>query len=312
MLQEHSSGVLAPRLSRRDSEHVSSNDRTPRRKPTPPAAAPSQADSIFHEEDVYYGGDWRDERTSEEDVVDYGQAAPRQPSTAAGLNRLRQSIGRSSASSASQQPASRQSKRRPAEAPRYADDERRTGEDQRTSRQQQASVAQSRPPQARRAAEPIERVEDNYDPYVEYDDDFTEYDAPRRTARPRSPVSMPSIRRPTMPSAIAQAELVSDVPALSLVGASIVSLVAMSIVVGNQASSLAPEFATHVSASGLLEDFRSDSALWRLPLISLAFTLMNLVIAWFTAPIDRFASRFVIAAALIVQVIAWVAVIRIL
>jgi hypothetical protein len=39
---------------------------------------------------------------------------------------------------------------------------------------------------------------------------------------------------------------------------------------------------------------------------------MNLVIAWFTAPIDRFASRFVIAAALIVQLVAWVAVIRIL
>jgi hypothetical protein len=261
---------------------------------------------------VYYGGDWRDERTSEEDVVDYGQAAPRQPSTAAGLNRLRQSIDRSSASSPSQQPASRQKNRRPAEAPRYADDERRTVEDQRTPRQKPASVPQSRPPQARRAVEPVEQIEDNYDPYIEYDDDFTEYDAPRRQARPRSPVSMPSIRRPTMPSAIAQAELVSDVPALSLIGASIVSLIAMSIVVGNQASSLAPEFATHVSASGLLEDFRSESALWRLPLISLAFTLMNLVIAWFTAPIDRFASRFVIAAALIVQVIAWVAVIRIL
>ena len=115
-----------------------------------------------------------------------------------------------------------------------------------------------------------------------------------------------------MPSVLANAELVNDVPALGLIGAGIISLVAMAIVVGNQASSLAPEFATHVSASGLLEDFRSESALWRLPIISLAFTLMNLVIAWFTAPIDRFASRFALAAALTVQLIAWVAVIRIL
>lgn len=315
MLREQFSGVLAPRLSRRDSEHVSSNDRTPRRRPTPPPAAPSQADDIFHEEDVYYGGDWRDEGIYEDDIVDYGTAAPKQPSTAAGLDRLRQSIGRSNASGSPQQPASRQPTRRSPEAPRYTDEELRTLEGQRAPRQPQplpgASQARSQTP-ARRAPKPVYEPEEDNDPYIEYDDDFSEYDAPRRQARPRPPVSMPTIKRPTMPSAIANAELVSDVPALGLIGAGIVSLVAMSIVVGNQASSLAPEFATHVSASGLLEDYRTESALWRLPVLSLAFTLMNLVIAWFTAPIDRFASRFVLAAALIVQAIAWVAVIRIL
>ncbi len=115
-----------------------------------------------------------------------------------------------------------------------------------------------------------------------------------------------------MPSAIANADLVNDVPALALIGTGIVSLLAMAILVGNQASSLAPDFATHVSASGVLEDFRSESALWRLPAMATAFTLMNVVIAWFTSPIDRFASRFVLAAALVVQFIVWVAVIRIL
>jgi hypothetical protein len=42
------------------------------------------------------------------------------------------------------------------------------------------------------------------------------------------------------------------------------------------------------------------------------FTLMNIVIAWFVSPIDRFASRFVLAGAVVVQFVVWVALFRIL
>ena len=44
--------------------------------------------------------------------------------------------------------------------------------------------------------------------------------------------------------------------------------------------------------------------------MSLFITVMFLVVAWFVHPIDRFAARFALAAALVAQVVAWVAVIQ--
>jgi hypothetical protein len=37
---------------------------------------------------------------------------------------------------------------------------------------------------------------------------------------------------------------------------------------------------------------------------------MSLVVAWFLHPIDRFAARFALAAAVVAQLIAWVAVLQ--
>ena len=150
------------------------------------------------------------------------------------------------------------------------------------------------------------------------EDDFSEYDAPRRPARaarqkPQMPqIKMPSMSRPALPAVIAKADLVNDAPALGIIGVGLAGLAGMAIVVANQADSLAPQFATHVSASGVLEDFKSESALWNLPLMAAMFLLMNIVIAWFVSPLDRFASRFVLAGAIVAQVLAWVALIRIL
>lgn len=158
--------------------------------------------------------------------------------------------------------------------------------------------------------------EDDDDPYYDDDDDFTEYDAPRATAWERAPSRAGSqrqpISRPTLPPAITQADLVNDAAALSIIGIGLLGLAAMAILVANRADTLAPSFATHVSASGKLEDFRSSSHLWRLPLLSTMLTLMNIVAAWFISPLDRFASRFLLAAAVVVQLVAWVALIRIL
>jgi hypothetical protein len=159
--------------------------------------------------------------------------------------------------------------------------------------------------------------DDQYDndSYLDYEDDFSEYDDPRppaRAARPRPQVRMPAISRPTMPSAIANADLVNDAPALGIIGVGIASLAAMAMLVANKVDSLAPQFGTHVSASGVLESFKGESFLWNLPLMATMFTLMNMVIAWFVSPMDRFASRFVLVGALVVQFVAWVALIRIL
>jgi hypothetical protein len=151
------------------------------------------------------------------------------------------------------------------------------------------------------------------DDYLEYEDDFSEYDDPRPPARAARPqVRIPAMSRPTMPSAIANADLVNDAPALGIIGVGIAGLAAMAILVANRVDSLAPQFGTHVSASGVLESFESESFLWNLPLMATMFTLMNIVIAWYISPMDRFASRFVLMGALVVQFVAWVALIRIL
>jgi hypothetical protein len=44
--------------------------------------------------------------------------------------------------------------------------------------------------------------------------------------------------------------------------------------------------------------------------MSFFITLMFLGVAWFAHPIDRFAARFALGAALVAQLIAWVAVIQ--
>lgn len=185
------------------------------------------------------------------------------------------------------------------------------------------------PRQTRRAAEPSSSRHEAYDTdpwndaeaedddsYYDDDDDFDEYDAPvRRSPLARAPsvrMVQPNVSRPRMPSAIAQADLVNDPSALGMIGLALASLAGMAILVANRVESVDPAFATHVSASGVLEDFRGREALWRLPLLSAMLTVMNIGAAWFISSLDRFASRFLIAAAILVQIVAWVALIRIL
>jgi hypothetical protein len=172
------------------------------------------------------------------------------------------------------------------------------------------SSSRTAPQSTRTASTQVENPYEDDDYVYDEHDDFSEYDAPVRERRPRPQVSLPSLSRPSLPPAIASADIVNDATSLALIGASVVSLAGMAILVANRIDGLAPQFATHVSASGILEHFRGESALWRLPILATMCTLMNIVIAWFVASIDRFASRFVLAAALAVQFMAWVAVIR--
>ncbi len=139
----------------------------------------------------------------------------------------------------------------------------------------------------------------------------------RRRGRSSSAPTMPKITVPAMPKiampqSVSQAAIFSDVVSLTLIGVGVVSLAAMAILVGNKMGTLPATIPTHVTASGLLENVKGRGALWRLPLLGTFLTLMNLAIAVFVARIDRFASRFILGAALIVQFVAWVAVLRIL
>ncbi len=130
---------------------------------------------------------------------------------------------------------------------------------------------------------------------------------------PRPSISMPrpNIPRPTVPRSVREAALVQDQNALILFGGLLVSVLLLALFTSSRIESLAPGFATHISASGLRESNRSESALWQLPLMAGALLLMNVVLAWFLAQRSRFLSRFFLVTAALVQVLIWVAFLRI-
>lgn len=184
------------------------------------------------------------------------------------------------------------------------------------SRQRPAGASQ---PPRRREPPPVvyddEYDEELYadDPYLTYaDEDDWEEPAPRRPSRRRQQprLNKPNLPKITIPASISQSELANDIPSLAMLGSAILSASIMAIVVSNRLDMLPGVIPTHVSASGVPENLAGRNALWSIPLLSVAISLMNFGAAWFVSRIDMFAARFLVAGALLVQFIAWIAVIE--
>lgn len=133
----------------------------------------------------------------------------------------------------------------------------------------------------------------------------------RQATRPSISVPRPSLPRPTVPPGVREAAIVQDQNAIILSGALLISVLLLALFTSNRVEALAPGFATHVTASGLPEEFRSETALWRLPLMAGALFVMSLVLAWFASARSRFLSRFFLASSALIQVLIWVAFLRI-
>lgn len=182
---------------------------------------------------------------------------------------------------------------------------------------------QSVRPAPRRDRRPVREQEPTYydedeelyadDPYLTYDDDVYGAPAPApRRQRPRPGVSVgrPNLPKFTVPRAISEAELVNDRPSLILIGAAILSVAVMAIVISNKLAGLPSVIPTHVSATGVGEALRGRNALWGIPLLASALSLMNIAAGWFLARLDLFATRFLLSASLLVQFVAWIAVLK--
>jgi len=176
----------------------------------------------------------------------------------------------------------------------------------------------------------VDDYDDTYDDpfddgFIDEDDWYEEeaaaggYRPRQRSARsvPRPSISVPrptipqiTLPRPTVPTAVREAALIQDRNSLALAGALVLSVIGMVALTMYRVDNLAPGFFTHISASGIQEDFRSENALWLLPLMASALLLMNLVLAWFLAQWSTFSARFVLATSIIVQVVIWVALLR--
>ena len=116
--------------------------------------------------------------------------------------------------------------------------------------------------------------------------------------------------RPRLPGALARADLLTDRTALGILGISVFSLLVMVATLGNRTGNLADAFPIRLDAFGQTNRWGNPETLWRIPLLAGMLTVMNLVAAWFVSPRDRFGSRFLLGATLVVHLIAWVALIE--
>ena len=81
----------------------------------------------------------------------------------------------------------------------------------------------------------------------------------------------------------------------------------MAIVLATAGTGLPAVLVQHLDAAGIPDRWGPPRTLWRIPLIVVGVTAMNATLAWFLARSDRFAGRFTLATALVVQLLAWIA-----
>jgi hypothetical protein len=124
----------------------------------------------------------------------------------------------------------------------------------------------------------------------------------RGAARPT--VTLPQV---TVPRFVSEAELVRDRVAMGIVGIALFSVALMAAILANRVDRLGSSLVIHIDAAGFPDRWAAPEILWRIPIMLLALTLIDLVLAWFVAPVDRFAARFILGATLVVHLIAWVA-----
>lgn len=122
---------------------------------------------------------------------------------------------------------------------------------------------------------------------------------------PRPTIGVPPVRIPTF---VAGSTLFRDRTALSLLGAGLLGLAAMALLLASRIPNLDPSQVLHLDAAGRPDRWGPPRVLWRIPYLVAMTTLFGFGLAWWISRFDRFAARFVLGAALVVQLVAWVAV----
>jgi hypothetical protein len=123
-----------------------------------------------------------------------------------------------------------------------------------------------------------------------------------RGARPAVTIAVPRV--------VTGSSLVADQTALALIGINAASVLVMALLLAMRMGGIPSPTVIRLDAAGNPALWGPSSVLWRLPVMSLFITIMFLVVAWFLHPIDRFAARFALGAAIVAQLVAWAAVIQ--
>lgn len=154
--------------------------------------------------------------------------------------------------------------------------------------------------------QPVQEYDDDLyeDPYVLDDDDIEERPQ-RRSSRRQTATAARSF---SLPPFIADAPVLKDRMALTMLGTGFASVLLMLIVVAMKRSGLPDAIPTHINANGDAHVVESSGAIWQLPLIAAMVMLISSVLAWFLAKWGAFLPRFLLGGSLGVQFIVWIAV----
>lgn len=122
-----------------------------------------------------------------------------------------------------------------------------------------------------------------------------------RTSRQRTRAARPgvSVSRPA----------ISDGWLAAIVGVATLGLLAMAAVVWWGLGDIGSTIPWHLNASGDVDHWVSNAALWRVPFGVFMTMLMGVLTGVYLWKRDRFAARFIVTSLCLVQVLAWVAVI---
>lgn len=112
-----------------------------------------------------------------------------------------------------------------------------------------------------------------------------------------------------MPRSVQQSPLLRDQVAVVLLGIAVFGLILFWITVLTQIGTLADTIVLRYDAVGLPALTGDPRGLLRLPVLATFTVVMNVVVAWAVAEGDRFAARMIIAGAIMVQLVLWVAII---
>ena len=115
-----------------------------------------------------------------------------------------------------------------------------------------------------------------------------------------------------IPNVLTRAELFHDQVAVALLGLALVSTALMAGVLAGRIGNLPDVIALRYDAVGAATRWGTPETLWELPLLAGMVSIINIVLAWWLSSIDRFASRFMLASAVLVSTLAWIALVRFL
>jgi hypothetical protein len=132
---------------------------------------------------------------------------------------------------------------------------------------------------------------------------------PARETASRQRRAEPSRRARTAPRVSVTKPTVPDGALAAVGGVALLSIVAMAITMAARIGDLPDTIPLHLNASGNPDLWGSPSALWRIPLAVVMSLTMSLVIAVFLWKRDPFAARFAIGSTVLIQILAWVAVV---
>lgn len=115
-----------------------------------------------------------------------------------------------------------------------------------------------------------------------------------------------------LPAVFTRAGILRDQVAMLLLGLAALSALLMAGVLAGRTGGLPDVVALRSDATGAATRWGTPTSLWELPLLAAMITLANFILAWWLSSYDRFASRFLLATAIVITFVAWVPLVRFL